>query len=429
MKKFLIALLAIMFVAGLFTVAAAEDNLSISGSMRVRALSADNYSDFDDSNDADDVSYFDQRLRLSGTFKANDAVSAHFRMDFAEETWGGPYWGGSRFNSYVDESGATDLAKPADNELQVDRAYLQIVQDMYTIKAGLLFFSTGENYIVYDNNTTGVTLTIKTPVIIDLHYSKLDEGGLANAGFANFKTDDATLGTEDTDAYVVQGTYKGEGFSVGAFYAAMEDSSTADNSPNAFGVFGSLGLGPVKLQAEVDIFGGDQSSTVEYVGNQFWLNAEWKMDALILGANVLYAAAQSADGTEAQISGLNNWGAWQPSTYGPFVEDFMIGPHSGGAEDFDFTGDGAGNVGGTIYAKVNPMDKVTLWGSLAYFTPEDDAVTTHDDLTIINISAEYEFVPNAAIAAMYSTSLLSTDSSATPDDAAQQITARLQVKF
>jgi hypothetical protein len=404
MKKLLIALLAIMFVASLFTVAAAEDKLSISGTMRVRALDAENYSDWDDSNPADELSYYDQRLRLSGTFKANDAVSAHFRFDFAEDSWGSDNWGGSRYDEV--------------SEFQVDRAYMQIVQDLYTLKAGQLFFSTGQNYIVYDNNTTGITATIKTPVIIDLHYSKISENG------AN--TDEGL--TEDADAYVIQGTFKAESFSVGAFYALIDDKSD-DTGPEAFGVFGSMALGPVNLMAEIDSFGGDQSATVEYVGTQFWLNAEWKMDKLILGGNLLYAAAESDDGTEQQISGMNNWGAWQPSTYSAFTEDFMAGPHKGGAEDFNFTGEGAGNVGGTIYVKFSPMEKVQLWGMLAYFTPEDDAVTTTDDMTIANLSAQYEFVDGATIAAMYSTSLLSTDSSATSDDAASQIMAKLQVKF
>jgi hypothetical protein len=428
MKKLLIALLAIMFVAGLFTVAAAEDKLSISGTMRVRAIDAENYSDFNDDNDEDERAYWDQRLRLSGKFKANDAVSAHFRMDFAEDTWGSDNWGGSRYGE--------------GSELQVDRAYLQVVQDLYTLKAGQLFFSTGENYIVYDNNTTGVTLTLKLPVTIDLHYSKLDEDstqGLTPAGVSE-QTDDDAFTTEDSDAYVVQATYKGEGFSVGAFYAAIEDSSDAflgtrsEDSPNAFGVFGSLALGQLKLQAELDIFGGDYTnaagSSIDYLGEQFWVNAEYAMESLILGGNLLYAAAQDKDGSEEQISGLNNWGAWQPSTYGPFLEDFMQGPHAGGAEDFNFTGDGAGAVGGTIYAKWNPMEKLILWGSLAYFEAEDDStrITTTEDITIVNLSAQYEFVPNATIAAMYSTSMIST-ATGEPDDDASQIAARLQVKF
>lgn len=419
MKKLLIALLAIMFVASLFTVATAEDKLSISGTMRVRAIDAENYNDFDDNNDEQDIAYWDQRLRLSGKFKANDAVSAHFRMDFAEDDWGSDNWGGSRYSEA--------------SELQVDRAYMQIVQDLYTLKAGQLFFSTGENYIVYDNNTTGITLTLKLPVIIDLHYSKLDENGSRN---------DDNL-QDDVDAYVAQATYKGENFSVGAFYAAIEDERSApiaaagekvEDSPNAFGVFGSLALGQLKLQAELDIFGGDYTddtgASIDYLGEQFWVNAEYAMESLILGGNLMYAAAQDKDGSEEQISGLNNWGAWQPSTYGPFLEDFMQGPHAGGAEDFNFTGDGAGAVGGTVYAKWNPMEKLILWGSLAYFEAEDDSlrITTTEDITIANLSAQYELVPNTTIAAMYSTSLIST-ATGEPDDDASQIAARLQVKF
>ena len=409
MKRLLIALLAIMLVASLFTVAAAEDKLSLSGSMRVRAWDLENYSDFDDDDAADELSYWDQRLRIGGALKANDAVSAHFRLDFAEDSWGSANWGGSRYN---------------DSELQVDRAYLQVVQDLYTLKAGQLYQGAGQ-LIVYDNNTTGITATIKTPVIIDLHYAKLDENG------ANTDESDPNplLDTEDLDAYVLQGAFKRDTFSVGAFYAVIEDSSDADEGASAFGLFGNVALGPINLLAEIDIFDGDASPTQDYMGEQLYVNAEWKMDALILGGDIYYAAGADTNGSEVQLPSLGSfyggdWNDFQPATYGAFMADYQPTP----GKIHDFTGDSAGVVGFSIYAKFSPMEKITLWGQVAYLEPEEDDNTVVEDATVINLSASWEFVDNTTLAALYSTTLPSVESGYS-DDAATRLGARLQIKF
>lgn len=406
MKRLLIAVLAIMLVASLFTVAAAEDKLSLSGSMRVRAWDTENYDGWDDNNAAQERSFWDQRLRIGGALKANDAVSAHFRLDFSESQWGSDTWAGSRY-------GSSDSSP-----VQVDRAYLQIVQDLYTLKAGQLYFATGQKNIVYDNNTTGITATIKTPVIVDLHYSKLDEnGGLS---------DDSGLDTEDMDAYVLQGTFKADAFSVGGFYAAIEDSSDLDDSIASFGVFGSFALGPVNLLAEIDSFDGDAPTGEDYMGTQLYVNAEWKMDKLILGGDVYYAEA--AGSNEIQVDSLGSWyggdfGDFQPVTYSAFEADYN--PTRG--KVFDFTGDSAGVVGFSIYAKFVPMEKVTLWGQVAYLEPDDEDNTLVDDNTVLNLSASWEFVPNTTIAGLYSVTMPSVESGS--EDDAQMLAARLQIKF
>lgn len=409
MKKLLIVLLAFALVAGLFTVAAAEDKLSLSGTMRVRAWDVENYADFDDNNKSDEASNWDQRFRLAATIKANDAVSGHLRFDFAEDTWGSDNWsapgswGGSRYD--------------ADSELQVDRAYLQAhIADWATVKAGQLYFATGDRYIVYDNNCTGVVWQLKfNPITVDLHYSKLNENGSNN--------DDDLF--DDTDAYVAQVKFKAENFSMGAFYAAIEDSrpSSVENSASAFGVFGKFALGPVNFLAEADFFDGDASPTVEYMGTQLFLNAEWKMDALLLGADIYYAEAADSDGSEIQLEGLTDFGDFLPHTYGAFVEDYQPTP----GKVHDFTNDDAGVTGGAIYAKYI-WDKLTLWGQIAYLEPEDDKMTRYDDMTVLNASASYEVVQNFTLSALYSTTFVSVDDNS-PDDDASTIAARLQIKF
>lgn len=413
MKRLLIVLLAFALVAGLFTVAAAEDKLSLSGTMRVRAWDVENYYDFDDNSSDDEASYWDQRYRLAATIKANDAVSAHLRLDFAENAWGNNDWSGSR---YV-----------GNNELQVDRAYLQVhAADWATVKAGQLYFSTGDRYIVYDNNCTGIVWQLKfNPITVDLHYSKQSENGSLNDD--NFDDAGVSVQQDDEDAYVAQVKYKAEKFSAGAFYAAVEDSTDADNSPSAIGLFGKFALGPVNFLAELDIFDGDESNTVEYTGTQLFVNAEWKMDALLLGGEIYYAEAADNDGTENQITWLGgNFGDFQPHTYGAFMEDYVPTP-GGGNSVFDPTGDDAGSFGGSIYAKYI-WDKLTLWGQVAYLEPDDDKMTRFDDFTVVNLSASYELVQNFTIAGMYSTTMVSVDDNG-PDDDGQTLAARLQIKF
>ena len=436
MKRLLIVLLAFALVAGLFTVAAAEDKLSLSGSMRVRAWDLENYSDYDDNGAADELANWDQRLRIGGALKANDAVSAHFRLDFAEDSWGSDNWGGSRYN---------------DSELQVDRAYMQIVQDLYTLKAGQLYQGAGQ-LIVYDNNTTGITATIKTPVIIDLHYAKLSENGSNRderftasevADYDDHTTHppdlaanevDVDYDAEDLDAYVLQGTFKADTFSVGAFFAAIEDSTDADLSASAFGLFGTVALGPINLLAEIDVFDGDASPTQEYMGEQLYLNAEWKMDALIIGGDIYYAAGADTNGSEVQLPSLGrfyggDWNDFQPATYGAFMADYQPTP----GKIHDFTGDSAGVVGLSLYAKYMFMEKFTVWGQLAYLEPEEDNNTQYDDMTVVNLSASWDFVDNASLAVLYSTTLVTTSSAglipAPKDDAATRLGARMQIKF
>ena len=163
MKKLTICLLAVVFIAGVFAQSAiADDRLSLSGSMRVRAWSLENYSDFDSDNGTDKLQYWDQRFRLAATIKVAEGVTGHLRFDFAEEEWGNDDW---RTVRYV-----------GDNELQVDRTYLQVEKDLFVLKAGQILFGLG-NYIVYDSQRTGVGLTLKLPVTVTLVYTKEDENG------------------------------------------------------------------------------------------------------------------------------------------------------------------------------------------------------------------------------------------------------------
>jgi hypothetical protein len=298
---------------------------------------------------------------------------------------------------------------------------------MYTLKAGQLFQGTGLNYIVVDNNTTGITLSLNTPVVIDLMYSKLSENGSNN--------DDGT--NDDDDFYGIQAKYAAEAFTVGAFYAINKDQTDVDNSPTGLGLFGKTVLGPVNLQAELDIMGGDQTSTVEYTGTQLFVDGNMNFGSTLVGVNVMYAAAQSLDGTEAQSTSLSNWNDWNPSMYiyGSFLSaEFNA---TNGGEVFDFTGDGAGVTGGSIYAKFVPMDALALYAQFCYLTPEDSDVSKLanggasdlDSSTIINLSGVYTIVPNASIGLLYSTSMVDMQTAGSTDDAAQTLQMRLQITF
>lgn len=441
MKRLFIVLLAFVFVAGFVGEVAAEDRLSLSGSMRVKAWDFENYGDFDDSLNADETSFFTQRFRLGVKIKPTEFVTAHLRLDFAEGTWGdtasaaytasnvGMVAAGGNATTYGGWEGSRYGHK---NELQVDRAYLQIDQDSYTLKAGQLFQGTGLNYIVVDNNTTGITLTLKLPVTIDLMYSKLDEKG-ATTDFLNAATN---VSTEDMDFYGLQVKYAGEGYTAGAFYATMKDDSAADMSPEAFGVFGKTTLGSVNVQGEIDFLGGDAGPTMDYDGTQMFLQATMNFGTTLVGVDFYYAEGEDLTGTDEQIYAFQDWNDWNPHVYilgGVFSAEFNPTP---GGEVFDWTGDDAGVLGGSIFAKFVPMDQLALYVQLVYLTTDEDDMakainggTDLDTATIINLSGNYTITPNATLGLVYSTTLVDMQTAGTKDDSAQTLMSILQITF
>jgi hypothetical protein len=405
MKRFFIIALAIIFAVGFAADMAFAGDFSVSGTMRVRAWDKDNW-DFNDTLD-DEAEYWDQRLRTAFTFTAAEGISAHLRTDWSEYTWGDSTWTGSRPSS--------------DSELQVDRAYLQIVQEGYKIKAGQLYASLG-NTIAYDNNQPGILADIgyKMPVTITLGFLKEDEGS-------------TTSSDDDVDHLLGNVAFASGAFSLNIF-AVLQDADSGDE-PTLFGIQGKTSIGRIALNAEIDTFGGDDGAGRDYVGTQAYINAEMKFgDQFTGGLDVVYAAGTDDPAGEQQLTHINGvFGDWCIMDRGPFQADLAyydeMNPAGSIYDANGVPGAGGGAMGLGFYADFSAMENVMLQASVLYTIIDEDSFYGIDTVSTINLGVDWKFAPNTSLAGQFNTTSVDADSGLPFDDSTTTAVARLQVKF
>jgi len=397
MKKFFIIALAIIFVAPFVADMAIAGDLSTSGTMRVRAWSID--------DGTTEKEYWDQRFRLGATFSAAEGVSAHLRLDFNENAWGNQDWSGSR--------------SVGDNELQVDRAYLQIDQEKYKIKAGQLYAGLG-GISAYDNNQYGILADIKDlgPVTLTLGFLKLDEDQTAPG---TDLTDDSPF--EDLDHYIANVAFASGAYSANVFTAVQMDDTVAADEPSMFGANVKTTIADIALFVELDTFTGD-SASFDYIGTQLYVNAEMKFsDQLTGGVDLVYAEGTD-DSTEIQLTQLgDNFSDWTLMDRGPFQADITA------FDDMDPSGQNGGSMGGGVYVDFAAMDDLLVQASIfTYSMPEDGTNPANivDSVLGFNLGLSYDLAKNATMAAQYNTYEFDD---ALDTDAVDTIVARLQVKF
>ena len=396
MKKLAIAFVAAVCMVMFIAPAYADDRVSLSGSMRVRAWS-ENYTD------GSDAAWWDQRFRIQTTINVADDVKAVLRVDYGEGQWGDDY------NGLITRPRATgNFATTID----IDRGYLNIDKEMWALTVGQQYLGLGVAQVL-DANATGVKLVLKFPVKTSLIYVKESENGSFN--------DDNNF--EDSDVYAVNFGYDTDAFSAKLYAVTRDDGSAVDDSATMFGFNGSATLGMVDLTGELDFATGDTADgAIDYVGTQFYLKAAANLsDAFSMGAELLYALGTD-DADEQQLTGMCNWWSFVPmSSNTPFDADWSASPNG---DPFDPTGASAGVQGVTLFGKYNVMDALSLGAKVGYFTPEEDNNTPTDNITSFNVWASYMLATNTQLAVAY----LYSDYD-NLDDQYDTLVARLQVNF
>jgi len=438
MKKLLIVTTILIFImtfyatSGLFaaeekeatveervsTLEAAAKKFTINGSIRVRGWHKDNYYSFDDSNDADEDRYIDQRLRIGAKFKSSDYVTAVVRVDLGEGAWGNIESSGYSYTS-------SRWTRPTDEtEFQVDRGYIQIQPKSFRLRVGQQFIAYG-NKIAVDQNSTAIDLVLRTPVSIRLDWAKLEEGDERNDADTN----------EDEDFYGLDlqyvGKQHGTPYGGGVFFAMIKDKKVEDDSPYCIAVYGSGNFGKLAMKAELDYFGGENSgANTDYMGTQLYLNTTYKLiKSLKLGASIYYASGTTS-ANEKQLTAITDaGGSYLPFSHGPF--DTLFRPLPG--DVFDPSGNSAGVSGFSITGDyTTPIKGLLLTGLGGYLTPQED--TALENLIVFTFSAKYDFgaisdkFKNATIAGLLSTTKPKYEDN-TPDDAAIVAGLKLQYDF
>ena len=390
MKRILTVMLVMIFSAGMVS---AADRLELNGQVRVQGFAIENYGNLDSDDDSDKKAWFGQRFRLGAKINVMEGVTANLRFDFAEDMWGSDNWEGVRYGS--------------GSELQVDRAYLQIVQDAYVLKAGQHYQGLG-NSIVVDQNVTGFTFQMKLPVTIDLQYAKTDEGGSAR--------DDSTF--KDTDYYGINAGFSQDNMS-GNFFIAMSDRKGTDtveidgsdydfndDAQIVIGLQGSTDLDGLKINGELNYFTGDAKvadsgtgifADVDYVGLQLYVDANTTVNDATIGGLLLYSMGTDK-GDELQLTELSDFGSFAPLSFGILdftdwgaIEDGL------GRSSFDTCGTNAGIMALSVYGEKMVVDKLTVRGQLAYAMPSEDDVAVLDSAVLLNAGVEYELLKDLSL--------------------------------
>ena len=238
----------------------------------------ENYWDLDDNDTSDEMSWFEQRFRLGAKLNVVEGVTANLRFDFSEDYWGSDTWGGTTTwpaNDGVRRFGGN--RNTGGNELQVDRAYIEVNKENYMFRVGQIYQGLG-NGIVVDQNRTGLTVKAKLPVAVEVMYAKLSEGQNGS------KNDDGT--EQDSDFFALNAGFKKDDMSVNAFLATIINQTNLgdDDTPLVIGVQGKTDINGIKLNCELDFFTGEQSSDVDYVGTQLFVDANTMVGDHKIGA-------------------------------------------------------------------------------------------------------------------------------------------------
>ena len=376
MKKMVKAIAAVPVLVGLAAVPVmAEDMLSISGEMRVRAWMMDY-------DEGDDVSFLDHRLRMYGKFKVNDNVQVHFRTDLTEEEWG------STDSTY-------GAGRMPGTSMQVDRGFLQLENDSMRLRAGLQYYEISPSAVI-STQDEGFLYTIKTEAT-PIHFFAIMDGDdtfsndIADENWAFGFAVAPKFGAASVDVF--------GGYFMGTQDAVTDETTGAVTSPEQdtdiylFGAAVSVDAGMARVFGEIDYFGGSVNDTVDAKGLQGYVGADLMVsDAVTLTPVFWYA--QAADSDEAQIVVFgNDFGGWDPAfDVGTKLSNEKIGL----GRPFDWTGGGAGVIGASFISKFKVSDAVSLGAGINYLTVEDDAVVD-DTLLGLVAGASYKFMGNARI--------------------------------
>jgi hypothetical protein len=414
MRKLLALITMACFVLGMAGMVCAEDRMSLSGDLQVRAYQNKNKRNQED-NDED---YWQQRLRLQMDIKPTDQVTVFFRADVNEGKWGDGTDGTSPVNFDAKTGPSASGSGDPDRIWEIEAAYGRVNTDMYTLLVGLHSLKLGMG-TAYVPRTTGISLRLKTPVDIYLNWFKDDEGTSLS---------DEEDDQEDRDAYGIQiskgSMRKGTAWGI---YGAMLNDDATDDTKQVIAVFGATDLGPVRIAGEFEHFMGDDGNGIDYVGNNLWLQASMKLSkALEVGCVFNYGIGTDDDSeemlTEVLTSPSGTPGYDNAPATGGMNAGFWPDPNS------QYAGDGSGTIAIGPWVNYTVMPKLTVGAHISYLTPQDDDVTDVDDNLYLHLGAEYKLNKATNLYLVYFSETISGDD-LTNDETEQRIVAEFNIKF
>ena len=418
MKKSIVCILiCILFALTLplttFAMELVDGKLTVNGDIRAWATSVKNRDFNSDSANDDDMSWFAQKFRLYTIYTVNDNVSVHFRMDYTDGVWGNDFDNWNEGWADADE----------DAELEVDRAFMLFKKGNITAAVGQHWNGAGPNYILWDQQSTGITLDFALPVNVKLSYSKIDEGS------AWTDSDNITVdldgdgipesGSEDVDFLGLSLNYNIGNSALYATFAMREDHSDADLSPWGIGIAGTTKLGKLSLNLEIDHFGGNHGE-LDVVGTQCFADIGLTINDQLTGG-LIGVFATGTDDTENEIQYNSvSAGAWSfdpfdwegamrwnypPLLFGAKGQFDMLAQLANPVPGLDLVngydpdspwgGNSTGSRGICPYVRYRPNADWFVYGKVIYQEPNQEENTVIDSLLGLTAGMDYTFFNNS----------------------------------
>jgi hypothetical protein len=419
MKKLLIVVLAVFFVAGLVDTGLAEDRLKVGGSYRARWDIQDNYKDLSKETE-DSANSFNQRFRTQFDFAVAEGISARLRTDFSDGTWG---------LNFTTARGGNRPDRGTSAAIDIDRAYARWSKEMFNLIVGLDYLSFGHQPIGIDQQTTGIKFRLKTPVVIDLVYQMIDESGSTN--------DDGLNG--DVNFFGAQGAYKADTWSANLWVAGITDDGPGDNSPIMIGASGGASFGAVALTGQFETYFGDVGAN-DIMGTNVWVEGKYNITpSANLGLEGWFGQGTDST-TKVQYTGLSDWGSWDPTDRGTTMATFynplaaIAAVSTGGTgqatimnPQFDPSGNSAGVWAVNLFGEYQFIESLKGMANFTYLTPDKDGATNLDSAWVGGIGLLYNWMENTTIRAGYS--IIDADVKDVKTDVGQRLIGMIQLTW
>ena len=414
----MIIALALIFMVP--AMALAEKSVDISGTYYMWALDLENYADFDDSNSADDQAYFYSKMRVGTTIKPADDITVYWRMDLAEGGWGAGTPNGLQTPWADDAAG--------DDKIQVDYVWAQITKEYGSVRIGHQWFGFGNQINAIMNEGINVTITPPDmPFKVNVMYAKLSEGPNAPSATGTANRTDVT-GQQDADFFGLNFNYMNENIGMFNFFAALTNDKALDSDITLLGVQYASQFGPVGINAELNLYGGDVDAVggADFKGQQLFLQATMNpTDKIMVAAQLLYA--KGYDGAnEVQVSTLTNVG--DLGAVSPFDHGIMNTEWPFATTGFEMLGANAGVEALNFIADFKVAEGILIQASLGYASPQEDNQSTFDHAIIYNIGATFDIATNTKFGVQYN-QMLSDRNTGLSDDDAKGFMAALYLNF
>jgi len=367
-------------------VAKGQTLITLGGDIRFRGTFDKNLGDQLDGGSDDHRAYIDQRVRLRMDIKASEKTSARIHIEHVN-TWGdGWRWGDSAWDFNDNAKGVFKVGnyKEADDFSLVE-AWINHDFGSFSIKAGHMPLALGYK-LFFDHTKEGDDAIVIYGSSNNVHWAGV---------VAKFSEGHRGI-NDDTTAYAVLASYKGDNFNISGdiVYVDSQSGIIASNPALAigsaihgwnFGFRGDFNLGGVKVKGDIELQTGTLEESngavctanvdCDFKGYAFMIGAEYGLGNTKLTLEYFYGSGDDNPNDSDLDMFVTSLSAVQ---YGPYIYGYKSSDTASG-------GPGISNLQRLSFTASTKVSKdLSLTGAIHWLKAAEDVsingATADDDL-------------------------------------------------